>query len=267
MIRYRGHYRLDPSNRIEIIPIFVGRDIQNGDDITKIILSSIRKEKENLEDNDILVVTHKIISKSEGRVVNLTNITPSFEAKRIAKVQKKDPRMVELIISESSELIRLEKGVIIAETKHGLICANAGIDTSNVDKDDNKVTLLPIDPDGTANMIREEIRRKEEKDVGVVITDTFGRPFREGQINIAIGISGVDPIISYIGEKDMYGKSLRITEIAVADEIASAAELVMKKSLRIPAAIVRGWQFEFKSVTASRLIRPKQNDFFRGTGR
>jgi coenzyme F420-0:L-glutamate ligase/coenzyme F420-1:gamma-L-glutamate ligase len=200
-------------------------------------------------------------------VVDLTNIIPSFEARKIAEVQKKDPRMVELIISESRELIRLEKGVIISETKHGLVCANAGVDTSNVDEDENKVTLLPIDPDGTASMIREEIRRKEKKDVGIVITDTFGRPFREGQINIAIGISGVEPIISYIGEKDMFGKSLRITEIAVADEIASAAELVMKKSLRIPAAIVRGWQFEFKNVTASKLIRPKQNDFFRDTGR
>lgn len=200
-------------------------------------------------------------------MVDLTNISPSFEARKIAEVQKKDPRMVELIISESRELIRLEKGVIISETKHGLVCANAGVDTSNVDEDENKVTLLPIDPDGTASMIREEIRRKEKKDVGIVITDTFGRPFREGQINIAIGISGVEPIISYIGEKDMFGKSLRITEIAVADEIASAAELVMKKSLRIPAAIVRGWQFEFKNVTASKLIRPKQNDFFRDTGR
>jgi len=199
-------------------------------------------------------------------VVDLTNIIPSFEARKIAEVQKKDPRMVELIISESRELIRLEKGVIISETKHGLVCANAGVDTSNVDEDENKVKLLPIDPDGTASIIREEIRRKEKKEVGIVITDTFGRPFREGQINIAIGISGVEPIISYIGEKDMYGKSLRITEIAVADEIASAAELVMKKSLRIPAAIVRGWQFEFKNVTASELIRPKQNDFFRGTG-
>jgi len=200
-------------------------------------------------------------------VVDLTNIIPSFEARKIAEVQKKDPRMVELIISESRELIRLEKGVIISETKHGLVCANAGVDTSNVDEDENKVTLLPIDPDGSASMIREEIGRKEKKDVGIVITDTFGRPFREGQINIAIGISGVEPIISYIGEKDMFGKSLRITEIAVADEIASAAELVMKKSLRIPAAIVRGWQFEFKNVTASKLIRPKQNDFFRDTGR
>lgn len=200
-------------------------------------------------------------------MVDLTNIIPSFEARKIAEVQKKDPRMVELIISESRELIRLEKGVIISETKHGLVCANAGVDTSNVDEDENKVTLLPIDPDGSASMIREEIGRKEKKDVGIVITDTFGRPFREGQINIAIGISGVEPIISYIGEKDMFGKSLRITEIAVADEIASAAELVMKKSLRIPAAIVRGWQFEFKNVTASKLIRPKQNDFFRDTGR
>jgi coenzyme F420-0:L-glutamate ligase/coenzyme F420-1:gamma-L-glutamate ligase len=228
-------------------------------------LNSIRRGKENLEDKDILVITHKIISKSEGQVVDLRDIIPSFEARKIAEVQKRDPRMVELIILESSELIRLEKGVIISETKHGLVCANAGIDASNVDKDDNKVTLLPKDPDGTARMIREEIKLKEDKDVGIVITDTFGRPFREGQINIAIGISGVEPIISYIGEKDMYGKSLRKTEIAVADEIASAAELVMKKSLRIPAAIVRGWQFEFKKVTASRLIRLRENDFFRDT--
>lgn len=226
-------------------------------------MNSIRKGNHNLIDKDIVVVTHKIISKSEGRVVDLRDIIPSLEARKIAKIQKKDPRMVEIILSESSELIHLENGVIISETKHGFVCANAGVDTSNVDEDENMVTLLPIDPNGTANMMREEIKRREKRDVGIVITDTFGRPFREGQINIAIGISGVEPIISYIGENDMFGKSLRITEIAVADEIASAAELVMRKSLRVPAAIVRGWEFEFKKVTASKLIRPKQNDFFR----
>ena len=131
--------------------------------------------------------------------------------------------MVEIILSESNELIRLENGVIISETKHGFVCANAGVDTSNVDEDENMVTLLPLDPNGTANMMREEIKQRERREVGIVITDTFGRPFREGQINIAIGISGVEPIISDIGENDMFGKSLRITEIAVADEIASAA--------------------------------------------
>lgn len=250
-------------NSLEIIPIFVARDIRSGDNICEIILNSIREGNHSLVDKDIIVVTHKIISKTEGRMVDLRNIIPSLEARKIAEIQKKDPRMVEIILSESRELIHMENGVIISETKHGFVCANAGVDTSNVDEDVNMVTLLPIDPNRTANMMRENIKLRERRDVGIVITDTFGRPFREGQINVAIGISGIEPIISYIGENDMFGKSLRITEIAVADEIASAAELVMKKSLRVPVAILRGWDFEFKNVSASKLTRPKQNDFFR----
>jgi coenzyme F420-0:L-glutamate ligase / coenzyme F420-1:gamma-L-glutamate ligase len=251
------------TDKIEIIPIRIKEDIVSGQNISDMIVKSISQVNESLKNNDVLVVTHKIISKAEDRLVSLAEIDPSFKAKRIAKSQSKDPRLVELIMTEALELVKIHDGVIIAETKHGFVCANAGIDTSNVDWDGNKVALLPIDSDFSASKIRKDIWNKEKKDVAVVISDTFGRPFREGQINVAIGVSGLNPIKSYVGKRDMYGKPLRVTEIAIADEIASAAELVMKKSARIPVVILRGLRYSSKQTDISRLIRPKENDFFR----
>jgi coenzyme F420-0:L-glutamate ligase/coenzyme F420-1:gamma-L-glutamate ligase len=251
------------TDKIEIIPIRIKEDIVSGQNISDMIVKSISQVNESLKNNDVLVVTHKIISKSEDRLVSLAEIDPSFKAKRIAKSQSKDPRLVELIMTEALELVRIHDRVMIAETKHGFVCANAGIDTSNVDWDGNKVALLPIDSDFSASKIRKDIWNKEKKNVAVVISDTFGRPFREGQINVAIGVSGLNPIKSYVGKRDMYGKPLRVTEIAIADEIASAAELVMKKSARIPVVILRGLRYSSKQTNISRLIRPKENDFFR----
>lgn len=249
-------------SRIEIIPIKIEDDVFEKD-ISDVILKSISQAKESLRKNDILVVTHKIISKAENRLVNLAKINPSPKAKRIGKSQNKDPKIIELIISEARELVKLRNGVIIAETRHGFICANAGIDTSNVSAEGDIVALLPADSDYSASKIRKAIWNKKKKDIAVVITDTFGRPFREGQINIAIGVSGLNPIKSYIGKRDMYGKPLRVTEIAIADEIASAAELVMKKSACIPVVILRGLQYSSKPAKISILIRPKKTDFFR----
>lgn len=250
-------------NKIEIIPIFVAEDIEVEENIVEIIMNSLKKINESLRDRDILVITHKIISKSEGRVFDLTEIKPTSKAKKIASGHNKDPRLVELIMSESLELIKLQEGVVIAETKHGFVCANAGIDNSNVSPNPNKVTLLPIDSDRSASIIRKQIRIREKKDVAVIISDTFGRPFREGQVNVAVGISGLEPLLSYVGKKDMYGKYLRVSEIAIADEIASAAELVMGKTSRIPVAIIRGLQYNFRKANILRLIRRRENDFFR----
>ncbi|HEX9319334.1 MAG TPA: coenzyme F420-0:L-glutamate ligase [Nitrososphaeraceae archaeon] len=251
------------TDKIEIIPIRIKEDIVSGQNISDMIVKSISQVNESLKNNDVLVVTHKIISKAEDRLVSLAEIDPSSKAKRIAKSQSKDPRLVELIMSEALELVRIHDGVIIAETKHGFVCANAGIDISNVDRDGNKVALLPRDSDCSASKIRKDIWNKEKKDVAVVISDTFGRPFREGQINVAIGVSGLNPIKSYVGKRDMYGKPLRVTEIAIADEIASAAELVMKKSARIPVVILRGLRYSSRQTNISTLIRPKESDFFR----
>jgi len=255
------------NDTIQIIPLRLSADIRPNDELDAVILRSLEQRQEQIFDNDVLVVAHKIVSKAEGRVVNLEHIKPSVESLKIAEEDGKDPRIMELILDESKEMIRHSNGVIIVETKHGFICANAGVDQSNVEDSVNHAVLLPVDADASANKIRESLREKTAgKDFAVIITDTFGRPFREGQTNIAIGIAGIEPIKSYVGSADMYGKKLRVTEIAVVDEIASAAELVMGKLERVPVVIIRGYKYqkpEKESSTVSKLIRPKEKDLFR----
>lgn len=255
------------KDTIQIIPLRLSADIRPNDKLEALILRSLEQRQEQIFDNDVLVVAHKIVSKAEGRVVNLEHIKPSVESLKIAEEDGKDPRIMELILDESKEMIRHSNGVIIVETRHGFICANAGVDQSNVEDSVNHAVLLPVDADASANKIRESLREKTAgKDFAVIITDTFGRPFREGQTNVAIGIAGIEPIKSYIGSADMYGKKLRVTEIAVVDEIASAAELVMGKLERVPVVIIRGYKYqkpEKESSTVSKLIRPKEKDLFR----
>jgi len=249
-------------SNVEIISILISNDIREGADIGNLILKSIKEKKESLKENDVIVITHKIISKSEGRTIDLTKIIPSEESKNISYRTGKDPKLVELIISQSNEIIKIQRDIIITETKHGFVCANSGIDTSNVEKS-NHVVLLPVDPDKSAREIRNYIKSRTKTNVAVIISDTFGRPFRKGQVNVAIGVAGIDPIKSYIGKSDMYGNILRVTEIAIADEIASAAELVMGKSLRVPVTIVRGYNFSSSDASISKVIRAKKDDLFR----
>jgi coenzyme F420-0:L-glutamate ligase/coenzyme F420-1:gamma-L-glutamate ligase len=250
--------------KVEVIPIHISADIEPDDKLELIILESICQAHENLHDNDIIVIAQKIISKAEGRIVNLNLINPSDKSIQIARKYCKDARIVEMILSESKEVIREDKGMIIVETRQGFVCANAGIDQSNVKDSKNHVLLLPIDPDKSARKIRDSIKKQTTKNVAVVITDTFGRPFREGQTNVAIGIAGIKPIKSYVGTVDMYGKQLKVTEIATVDEIASAAELVMGKSHRIPVAIVRGYIYDKEDICSiTTLIRRKEKDLFR----
>jgi coenzyme F420-0:L-glutamate ligase/coenzyme F420-1:gamma-L-glutamate ligase len=249
-------------SNVEIISILIRNDIREGADIGNLILKSIKEKKESLKENDVIVITHKIISKSEGRTIDLTKIIPSEESKNISYRTGKDPKLVELIISQSNEIIKIQRDIIITETKHGFVCANSGIDTSNVEKS-NHVVLLPVDPDKSAREIRNYIKSRTKTNVAVIISDTFGRPFRKGQVNVAIGVAGIDPIKSYIGKSDMYGNILRVTEIAIADEIASAAELVMGKSLRVPVTIVRGYNFSSSDASISKVIRAKKDDLFR----
>jgi len=241
--------------KLEIIPIRLEIEFEQGVDIAKIILDAIE-----LYDKDIIVIAHKIVSKVEGRIIRLDSIKPSALAFEIAKVNNKDPKIVEVILSESKEIVRAKNGIIIAETRHGFICANAGIDISNI-KDG--VALLPLDPDRSAYNIRKRIKEISKKDVAVIISDTFGRPFREGQVNIAIGISGLNPLKDYRGKYDMYGKELKVTNIAIADELASAAELVMNKSDKTPIAVIRGYDYEVSEGTIKALIRSRENDLFR----
>ena len=247
---------------IQITPIRISDDIRLYNDLSAIILEAIDRSQIGMRNGDILVVTHKIVSKAEGRVVDLASIKPSIKAISLAKEHDKDPRVMELILKESSQILRAKNGIIISETKHGFVCANAGVDQSNVEGD--TAVLLPVAPDQSAGRLQEAVKEKIGKEIAVIITDTFGRTFRNGQTNVAIGVAGINPIKSYIGTYDMYGRKLRVTEIAVADEIASAAELVMGKAERTPVAIVRGYNFEKASKTSVKsLLRAKERDLFR----
>ena len=247
---------------IQIIPIRISADIMLYDDLNDMILEAISHSDTEIQIGDILVVTHKIVSKAEGRVVDLATISPSTKAIRMAKEHDKDPRVMELILKESTQILRAKNGVIISETKHGFVCANAGVDQSNVEGD--MAVLLPVAPDESASRLQEAVKKKVGKEIAVVITDTFGRTFRNGQTNVAIGIAGINPIKSYIGMYDMYGKKLRVTEIAVADEIASAAELVMGKAEGTPVAIIRGYNFEKTARSSVKsLLRARERDLFR----
>jgi coenzyme F420-0:L-glutamate ligase/coenzyme F420-1:gamma-L-glutamate ligase len=202
------------------------------------------------------------VSKSEGRVVDLQTVTPSTLANTIAESSEKDPKHVEVILREAANIIRMRGPHIIVETRHGFVCANAGVDRSNAGNGDLAV-LLPIDPDRAAQKLRKRIRELTGADVGVIISDTFGRAWRNGQVNVAIGIDGLKPIVDYRGSRDMFGNQLKVTQIAIADELASAAELVMRKSDGVPVAIIRGVDYAKGSGSVNQLIRPKEEDLFR----
>jgi len=247
---------------LQIIPVRVSGNVMRHDELDAVILTTIRQNKLEIQDGDILVVAHKIVSKAEGRIVNLAAVKPSRRAIKMAKEHGKDSRIMELILKESTQILRAKNGIIVSETKHGLVCANAGVDQSNVEGD--AAVLLPVDPDKSASRLKDAVKKKTGKEIAVIITDTFGRPFREGQTNVAIGVAGIKPIKSYIGSRDMYGRKLSVSEIAVVDEIASAAELVMGKSIGIPAAIVRGYRFEIAAKpSAKSLQRSRRQDLFR----
>ena len=248
---------------LAIIPVKGIPDIESGDNLCEIIVSRLKDQGEEFQDGDVTVVSQKVVSKAEGRVVNLSKVTPSPFASFIAKEAGKDPRQVEIILRETRKIIRMKAGHLITETRHGFICANAGVDASNVARGKDIVTLLPLDPDASADRIGKTIRKLTGKAVPVIVTDTFGRAWRMGQVNFAIGISGMKPIHDYRGSRDMYRHTLRVTEIAVADELASAGELVMNKSDKVPVALVRGYRFRRGKGTGKDLLRPEELDLFR----
>jgi coenzyme F420-0:L-glutamate ligase/coenzyme F420-1:gamma-L-glutamate ligase len=244
---------------IQIIPILIDKEIEKDDDLVDLIMSS--SSKPEIQDGDVIVVTHKIISKQEGSMIPLSKIVPTILATGIASEYRKDPRIVQLILDQTKYIIRMNDGIIIVETHNGLVCANAGVDESNVKE--GFVTILPTDADESAKKLRNEIEKRIGKNVAVIISDTFGRPFREGQTNSAIGISGISSIIDYVGSKDTFGKTLHVTAIAIADEICSATELVMRKSLKIPMAIVRNYKVSNSNGSINDLIRKRSKDLFR----
>jgi len=241
---------------LQIIPIKTQKEIGIDINLVDLIL-----ESSEINDGDILVFSQKIVSKSEGRILRLSSVNPSLLANGIASSYGKDPRLVELILSESKRIVRMENGIIIVETKHGFVCANAGIDESNVQ--DGYAALLPEDPDKSASLLKERIEQKTGKNTAVIISDTFGRPFRLGQTDIAIGIAGIEPILDYIGKPDTFGKVMQVTAIAIADEICSATELVMGKVRKCPIAIVRNYNFNFSNAKIQKLLRSRHDDLFR----
>ena len=238
--------------------------IKKGDNIGQLLVQAAVKQKTPIADKDVIVVTHVVVSKAEGNVFNLDEVVASPKAREIAAKTSKEPALVEVVLRETKEIVRLGNNSIITETNSGIICANAGVDRSNVSGDRN-VVPLPRNPDASAQNIREEIKRLTGADVAVIVSDTHGRPFRMGEINVAIGVAGINPIRDRRGEKDLFGYVLRIKQTAIADELSSAAELVIGQADEgVPAAIIRGYQYQTaKETSAAVLTRPKEKDLFR----
>lgn len=236
-------------------------EIAAGDDLPSLVIAAARRMRLGVNEHDIFVIAQKIVSKAEGRAVRLDSIEPSEFARDWAARYDKDPRMIEVVLRESKRIVRMDRGVIVSETRHGFVCANAGVDASNVA--DDVVTLLPTDADESARQIQSALEREFNARVAVIISDTFGRPWREGITNVAIGVAGIAPLIDYRGQADSHGRPLRVTVIAVADELASAAELVMQKTAGVPAAIIRGFDYHARQASSRELVRPPENDLFR----
>jgi coenzyme F420-0:L-glutamate ligase/coenzyme F420-1:gamma-L-glutamate ligase len=209
----------------------------------------------------LLVVAQKVVSKSEGCLIRLDNIIPSAQARAWASEHHKDPCMVEVVLQQSRRVVRMDRGIMIVETHHGYVCANAGVDASNAPS--GTLVLLPQDPDKSAARLRHELEQSLRRHVAVIISDTFGRPWRMGLTNVALGVSGLSPFIDYRGQVDSYGRSLQATVIAVADELAGAAELVMRKTAGVPAVIIEGFHYVPAEGSGSQLIRPADEDLFR----
>lgn len=251
------------SSSIQIIGIDGIPEVEPGADLIALIANALVESNTPLLDGDVVVVTHKIVSKAEGQLVDLRTIEPSALAIQWAERYEKDPRQIELVLRESVRIVRMERGVLIAETRHGFVCANAGVDASNVGPD--TVCLLPDDPDRSAAGIRDGLKAEFGVEVGVVISDSFGRPWRNGIINVAIGAAGIPVLADYRGKSDAAGYSLHVTVLAVADEIAAAAELIMNKLDARPVAIVRGYEFPVTAEpgTGRDLVMDSTKDLFR----
>lgn len=247
---------------IHIFPVRGIGEVHPGDDLATHIVAALDQHQLTLVDGDIVVVTQKIVSKAEGRIVDPHEITPSTFARAVAAQGHKDAAYYEVVLGESRRVVKMDRGVLVTETHHGLICANAGVDESNV-AGGRMVTLLPIDPDKSAAALRDALRERTGASVALIISDTFGRPWREGQVNIAIGIAGIAALADYTGQSDSYGYMMQASVIAIADELTSAAELVMGKIDAVPVAIVRGYAYQPAEGSARALIRAPERDLFR----
>ena len=251
----------DPCE-IRLIPVPLTGEVKSGDDLAEKLAAALEHQNLELRSGDILVVKHKIVSKSEGQIVQLRNVKASRAAMTWSRASGSDSRVAELALSESNRIVRKKNGVLITQTRHGFVCANSGVDVSNVDGGESAV-LLPKDPDGSAQRLRSGLRKLSGVDVAVIISDSFGRPWREGLTEVAIGIAGMAPLVDYRGKHDEHGYKLHASAEAIADELACAAGLVCGKLNRTPACIVRGVTFQSGRGSARELIRPAKNDLFR----
>ncbi|MDG6926420.1 MAG: coenzyme F420-0:L-glutamate ligase [Nitrososphaerota archaeon] len=246
---------------VQILPLKGMPRVRPGDRLAAHLLRSAGESGVSLEDSDVVVVTQKVVSKSEGRLVALESIKPRPRAIRLATKLGKDPRTVQMILGESKRIIRQGHGVLIVETHHGFICANAGIDQSNVEE--GYLALLPVDPDVSARKLRKYLEKSTGKRLAVVITDTFGRPWRNGHVDVAIGCSGIAPLEDLVGTTDPYGHKLRVTQPALVDELAAASELVMRKHSLTPACVVKGLQYRRGYRGVRSILRDPKLDLFR----
>lgn len=261
----RVHYIstiMDPCPELQIIAVPLADEVRPGDSLLEKLLQAVSHPKRKLQAGDILVVKHKIVSKAEGQIVDLNTITPSPSARAWARRYNVDARVIELAFKQSRNVIRRKRGVLITETRHGLICANSGVDVSNVDGG-RQAVLLPKDPDRSAAQLHRGLKKHLRLSIPVIISDSFGRPWREGLTEVAIGIAGMKAMCDYRGQRDAYGYSLRASIEAVADELACAAGLVCGKLARTPVCIIRGFRYRPARGSARELLRPAATDLFR----
>ena len=247
------------SEGIRVIPLEGIPEVEEGDDLAGLLVEAAARAG-GLEDADVLVVAQKAVSKAEGRVVRLADVEPSPRAFELAG-DDRDPRHVEVILRESAQVVRVRPPLVISETRHGFVCASAGVDASNA-KGEGTLVLLPLDPDASAEELREAIGARTGCDVGVIVSDSFGRPFRQGTTEVALGSAGITPMLDLRGVRDRMGYELHATQIAVADELAAAAELVMGKVAGIPAAVIRGLDLRGEG-RAGEIVIPEERDLFR----
>jgi coenzyme F420-0:L-glutamate ligase / coenzyme F420-1:gamma-L-glutamate ligase len=246
---------------VSVAPIEGIKKVEPGDKLGEVIVEALRRGRFELVDDDIVVVTQKVVSKSEGRLVRIDGVEPTKRAVDLAAELGRDARVIELVLRESRRVVRKGHGVLITETRHGFVCANSGIDMSNVES--GFVSLLPLDPDASARRIRKSLENATSKRLAVIVTDTFGRPWREGQTDLAIGCSGIAPTQSLAGKRDPYGYVLKVTEPAIVDEAAAAAELVMTKLSLVPVAVVRGVKYARGESGVKSMLRKRSLDLFR----
>ena len=254
--------RRERAGRIELFGLRSLPEVKPGDDIADLIAAALRREGFELQSGDVLVLAQKVVSKAEGRIVRLRDVNPSALARNWARTLRADPRFVEIVLRESRRVIRMTERALIVETRHGFICANAGVDRSNV-RSAGSVTCLPLDPDRSAQRLAGRLRKRSGARVAVIVSDTFGRPWRLGLTNVAIGAAGLAVLQDLRGTRDASGRKLQGTILALADELAAAAGLVMKKAAQIPAVVIRGVRFGRAQGSARQLIRPASEDMFR----